>query len=237
MVYRYEHGNMSAFNSMPSNQQLIFYYYPRACSLAVHIVLEESGLVYERRMVDLPTKQNNATEYLAINPKGTVPALVVDGQTLTETQAILTFLGDTTGDGKFLPPAGDFRRYRAHEWMNFLSSSVHTYIRSVFRSSAYAGESRMANDAVNAQGVINLAGAVGRVEDLLADKVWSLGSEFSVVDAYLFVMYLWTTDTRISSVPERPNWTRVAKKVWQRPATQRVIAIERKHRNIVVPWE
>ena len=62
---------------MPSNQQLIFYYYPRACSLAVHIVLEESGLVYERRMVDLPTKQNNATEYLAINPKGTVPALVV----------------------------------------------------------------------------------------------------------------------------------------------------------------
>ena len=203
----------------------------------MHIVLEESGLVYERRMVDLPTKQNNATEYLAINPKGTVPALVVDGQTLTETQAILTFLGDTTGDGKFLPPAGDFRRYRAHEWMNFLSSSVHTYIRSVFRSSAYAGESRMANDAVNAQGVINLAGAVGRVEDLLADKVWSLGSDFSVVDAYLFVMYLWTTDTRISSVPERPNWERVAKKVWQRPATQRVIAIERKHRNIVVPWE
>lgn len=237
MVYRYEHGNMSAFHSMPSNQQLIFYYYPRACSLAVHIVLEESGLVYERRMVDLPTKQNSATEYLAINPKGTVPALVVDGQTLTETQAILTFLGDIIGDGKFLPPTGDFRRYRAHEWMNFLSSSVHTYIRSIFRSAAYAGESQVANDAVNAQGVNNLAGAVARVEGLLTDQVWSLGADFSVVDAYLFVMYLWTTDARISSVPERPNWEAVAKKVWQRPAVQRVISIERKHRNIVVPWE
>ncbi|MBC8271110.1 MAG: glutathione S-transferase N-terminal domain-containing protein, partial [Gammaproteobacteria bacterium] len=139
---------MNAFTSMPSNQQLIFYYYPRACSLAVHIVLEESGLVYERRMVDLPTKQNSAIEYLAINPKGTVPALVVDGETLTETQAILTFLGDIIGDGKFLPPTGDFRRYRAHEWMNFLSSSVHAYIRSIFRAACEAGERQVAHAAV-----------------------------------------------------------------------------------------
>ncbi len=222
---------------MSVNQEIIFYYYPRACSLAVHIVLEESGLNYERRLIDLPSKQNLAKPYLAVNPKGTVPALVLDGETLTETQAILTFLADKIGDGKLLPPVGDFRRYRAHEWMNFLSSSVHTYIRSIFRSAAYAGESKGANDAVNAQGLKNLANAVDRVESLLADKTWSLSTGFSVVDAYLFVMYLWTTDARILSVPERPKWEAVAKSVWQRPAVQQVLSIERKHRSIVVPWE
>jgi len=226
---------------MSTNPVLIFYYYPRACSLAVHIILEESGFNYERRLIDLPGKQNKSTEYLTTNPKGTVPALVIDGETLTETQAILTFLGDRVGDksdaGKLLPEAGDFLRYRAHEWMNFLSSSVHTYIRSIFRSTAYAGEDEAAIRAVNAQGVLNLANATERVEGLLAGKTWALGDNFSVVDAYLFVMYLWTTDDRISSVPDRPNWEAVAKRVWQRPAVQHIVSIEREDRDIVIPWE
>lgn len=215
--------------------ELVFFYYPRACSLAVHIALEEAGVTYERRLVDLKSAQNRAPGYLALNPKGSVPALAVDGQVITETQALLTYLGDLRPQLGLLPPPRDFARYRAHEWMNFLSSSVHVYIRSIFRSSAYAGDDPRANEEVNAQGVRNLAKAVAVVEEKLGDRQWALGDRFTVVDAYLFIMYLWTTDERIASVPARPNWDRVAENVWQRPAVRRVVEVERRDRNYPVP--
>ena len=215
--------------------RLVFFYYPRACSLAVHIALEEAGVVYERRLVDLKSAQNRSADYLALNPKGAVPALAIGPQVLTETQAILTYLGDLDPERSLLPPTGDFARYRAHEWMNFLSSSVHVYIRSIFRSSAYAGEDPHANEEVNRQGVRNLLKATAIVEEKLGDQQWALGDHFTVVDAYLFIMYLWTTDERIAAVPARPNWDRVAGNVWQRPAVRRVVEVERRDRNYPVP--
>ena len=222
---------------MSVESALILYYFPRACSLAVHIALEESGLDYERRIVHLPSKQNHSPAYLATNPNGAVPALSIGQQTLTETHAILTYVGDQVPEGKLLPLPGDLLRYRAHEWMNFLSSSVHTYVRSIFRSTVYAGEDNATCLAVNAQGVKNLAKATAIIERRLGDQTWALGDAFSVADAYLFVMYLWTTDERVSSVPERSRWDALAKRVWQRPAVQRVVAIERQDRNYEIPWE
>lgn len=214
---------------------LVFFYYPRACSLAVHIALEETGVPYERRMVNLKAGANRSPDYLALNPKGTVPALAIDGQMLTETHALLTWLGDLRPALRLLPRTGDFARYRAHEWMNFLSSSVHVHIRSIFRSSAYAGDDAQAAAAVNRQGVRNLAGTVAVLEHKLGARPWALGDHYSVVDAYLFIMYLWSTDERIASVPPRPNWDRVAAQVWSRPATRRVVEVERRDRNYPIP--
>ena len=124
---------------MSNTNDLTLFYFPRACSLAAHIALEESGLDYDRRIIDLRTQKNLDPEYLAFNSSGAVPALRIGHQTLTETQAILTYVGDLVPNGELLPAPDDFLRYRAHEWMNFMSSSVHTYIRSIFRSSVYAG--------------------------------------------------------------------------------------------------
>ncbi len=222
---------------MSAEPALVFYYFPRACSLAAHIALEESGLDYERRIVRLPRQENRTPAYLSTNPNGAVPALTIDQQTLTETQAILTYVGDRVPGGKLLPPPGDLRRYRAHEWMNFLSSSIHTYVRSIFRSVVYAGDDEHASIAVNAQGVDNLAKATAILEKRLEGQSWALGDAFSVADAYLFVMYLWTTDERIASVPKRANWEALAKRVWLRPAVQRVVAVERQDRNYAIPWE
>jgi len=221
------------------NPGLTFFYFPRACSLAVHIALEEVGLDYERRLVDLRSGQNRAADYLALNPKGAVPALAVETaastEVLTETQAILTYLGDLRADRPLLPPVGSFARYRAHEWMNFLSSSVHVAIRSIFRPAAYAGDDTAMQQGVSRQGVRNLAAAVDVVEHKLGGRTWALGERFSVVDAYLFVMYLWSTDERIASVPPRPNWDRVASHVWKRPAVRRVVAVEQRDRAYPIP--
>lgn len=220
--------------------ELIFYYFPRACSLAVHIGLEEGGFAYERQLVDLRTQQNRDSAYLSLNPTGAIPALAIDGQVLTETQAILTYIGDTAPSRRLLPEAGQADRYRAHQWMNFLSSSVHTYIRSIFRPSAYAGHDATIEAAVRAQGTRNLAKAVAVVEQRLGDRSdgpFALGREFSVVDGYLFLMYLWTADARIPSVPDRPRWQQLATAVWQRPAVRKVVVIEQQDREFDIPLE
>lgn len=225
---------------MEQQHELIFYYFPRACSLAVHIGLEEGGFAYERRLVDLRTQQNQDTAYLSLNPTGAIPALAVDGQVLTETQAILTYIGDNAPAGRLLPECGQIDRYRAHQWMNFLSSSVHTYIRSIFRPSAYAGHDAAVELAVKQQGVRNLAKAVAVVEQRLGDRPqgpFALGEHFSVVDGYLFLMYLWTADDRIPSVPERPQWKRLATQVWQRPAARAVVAVEQQNRDFAIPLD
>ena len=222
---------------MAERPDIILHYFPRACSLAVHIALEEAGYDYSRQLVDLRSKAQKSPEYLAINPAGAVPALLIGGQLLTETQAILTFVGDTAPAGPLLPPICHEDRYRAHQWMNFLSSSVHVYIRSIFRPSAYApvGDAP-AQAAVKRQGHANLAAAVATVEARLTGSPFSLGEDFSVVDGYLFLMYLWSCDDRIETVPERPKWAALAERVWRRSAVKDVVSIEQQDRDFTVPF-
>lgn len=219
------------------HERLTLFYYPRACSLAPHIAIEESGLEYERSLVDIRPGQARDPAYLALNPSGTVPALKVGAALLTETHAILTWLGDRSGALGLLPAVDDPLRYRAHEWMNFLSSSVHPAIRAIFRPSAYAGDDEQACAAVRSHGTKKLAQAVATIERRLGTQTWALGDRYSVVDPYLFVMYLWTTDERIPAAPPRPRWAEVARRVWQRPATSKVVAVEQRDRAYGVPAE
>ena len=220
---------------MPPLPNLRLYYHPRACSLAPHIVLEELEVPYARQLVDLRDDANKKPDYMRLNPTGSVPALVVDDLVLTETHAILTFLGDLLPERHLLPRTGEFLRYRAHEWMNFLSSSIHASIRSIFRPAAYAGDRAEASADVGKQGLANLAKAVAIVEQRLGGGCWALGERYSVVDAYLFVMYLWTTDERIEYVPERARWEALCQRVWERDAVRRAVAVEQRDRDFSVP--
>jgi len=216
---------------------LTLYYFPRACSLAPHIAIEESGYSYGRKLVDLGTAENKGADYLALNPLGAIPALLVDDWLLTETHSILTYIGDTAPNGPMLPPIGNPDRYRAHQWMNFLSSSIHTYVRSIFRPSAYApADDQLAQTAVREKGQKNLAVAVETLETRLTGSDWTLGDTYSVVDAYMFVMYLWSDDIRIEVIPDRPKWAALAERVWQRPAVKDVVAIEQRDRGFTVPF-
>lgn len=222
---------------MADRPDITLYYFPRACSLAVHVALEEAGFDYRRQLVDLRTKMNKRHEYLALNPVGAVPALLIGDQLLTETQAILTYIGDIAPKGPLLPPSGHWDRYRAHQWMNFLSSSVHAYIRSIFRPSAYAPiEDSEAQAAVRRQGHANLAAAVATIEARLTGSPFALGADFSVVDGYLFLMYLWSCDDRIDTVPRRPKWAALAERVWRRPAVKAVVSVEQQDRDFTIPF-
>lgn len=222
---------------MPEKPEMILYYFPRACSLAAHIAIEESGYSYTRKLVNISKKENKQADYLALNPMGAIPALSVNNWLLTETHSILTFIGDTAPDGPMLPSVGYQDRYRAHQWMNFLSSSVHTYIRSIFRPSAYTPENdQSAQASVKEKGLKNLALAVNTLEKMLTGSNWTVGDTFSVVDAYMFTMYLWSDDSRIELIPDRPKWAAIAERVWQRPAVRKIVAIEQQDRNFTIPF-
>jgi glutathione S-transferase len=156
------------------------YLTPGACSLADHIALQEAGLVFDRIRVDLETKRTeDGGDYTKINPKGYVPALVLDDeQLLTESVAILSWVADR--DPK-LGPGGELGRTRLIEMLAFIATELHKPFGRYFFPTSDV-EKQAAEDAIL------------RWLDFLAGRLqgdYLFGSEFSVADAYLYVMLRW----------------------------------------------
>lgn len=107
------------------------FYKPGACSLASHITLRESGKDFTLDGVDLMKKRlENGDDFFAINPKGQVPALLLDdGTLLTEGVAIMQFLADSVPDRQLLAPVSTVSRYKTLEWMNYIATELHKALR------------------------------------------------------------------------------------------------------------
>ena len=109
------------------------YYSPGACSLSPHIVLREAGRRFDLERVDLKSHRTaSGVDYLAVNPKGYVPALQLDGPgspILTEGPAIVQYIADLAPDARLVPPNGTFARYHLQEWLGFLTTEVHKMFR------------------------------------------------------------------------------------------------------------
>ena len=161
------------------------YYSPGACSLSPHIVLNEAGLAYELEKVNLGKHRTaDGADFYAINPKGYVPALELDGgQLLTEGPAIVQYLADRKPESKLAPPAGTLERYRLIEWLNFISTELHKQFGPLFHN---AGE-----EIKDRQRAL-IGKRFDYVEAQLAGKPYLLGDTFTVADAYLFTMLTWT---------------------------------------------
>ena len=103
---------------------LVFYFSPGSSSLAVHIALNEIGISFDARPVLVATNETRKPEFLAINPEGKVPSLLVDGRLFTEILAILFYLGEKYPEANLLPEDLDGKA-QALSWMSFLASTVH----------------------------------------------------------------------------------------------------------------
>ena len=160
------------------------YYAPGACSLASHIVGCEGGLALDLEKVDLKTHRTEGGEdYRALNPKGYVPALRLDdGALLTENVALLPFLGDKCG----LMPDG-MARYRALEWLGYISSELHKSFAPLFGGAA---------DAAKAEAKKDIQSRLALIEQKLEGDY--LMGAFSVPDAYLYVILRWCAKTEIA---------------------------------------
>jgi len=193
---------------------------PRACSLACHIALEESGLPYEARIVRIRKGEHKTDDYLKINSWGKVPALRVDDEVLTEVHAILGLIGDTARAEKNLMPRDNpLLRARAHEWMNFLSATVHIAFRPLFRPNLFVEDEKLYTN-LHAVAIPNLRKTLLEVDRRIGDRTWALGEQYSVCDAYLLVFYIWSQrEDVVSHVADMPNWRALAERVFAREAT------------------
>lgn len=166
------------------------YYSPAACSLSTHIILREAGYPFELEKVDLASKKTQTgADYLQINPKGYVPALVLDdGRTLTENIAIDEYLADHRKEAGLAPPAGTFERYKLVEWLAFISTELHKQFGPLFKPDS-AEETKTKQKEQLAKRFEYVAGQ-------LQNKQYLTG-EFSVADAYLYVMLRWAGKMKI----------------------------------------
>lgn len=195
------------------------YYAPGACSLAAHIVLEEAGRPYTTEAVNLKSKQTaTGQDYTAINPKGYVPALVLDsGEVLTEVPAIVQYLADQVPEKKLAPAVGDMDRYRMQSWLNFTGTELHRSFGAFFNPAA--------SDEWKAFCRGNLQRRLTYVNDQLAGRDFLLGSQFCVADAYLFVILGWAKYIQL----DLSAWSHLVAfqaRVAARPAVQAALKAE-----------
>src|SRR3954453_12279302 len=104
---------------------LTLYFAPGASSMAVHIALHEIGVPFDARPMSFRNNDMRAPKFLALNPEGKVPVLVMDGRPLTEVAAILFYLAKRFPDAELLPPDDAEAEARALSWMSFCASSLH----------------------------------------------------------------------------------------------------------------
>ena len=196
------------------------YYAPGACSLSPHISLREAGAAFDLERVDTRTRTTESgADYLAINPKGYVPALQLDdGEVLTECAAVVQFIADRHPAAGLAPANGSLERARLQEHLNFIASELHKAFTPLFDPSAPEAAKQAAPAAV--------ARRLDHVEWLLADgRAYLLGERFSVADAYLFTVASWTGPTGIGL----DRWPRLAAfvaRVAARPAVQAAMQAE-----------
>ncbi|TAL64964.1 MAG: glutathione transferase GstA [Legionella sp.] len=162
------------------------YYYPGSCSLVVRIILNELNIKFEEDLVDLRAKKTASGEdYQAINPKGSVPAIALDnGQVITENQVILQYLADTSPVQTLLPPVKDIKRYQTLEWLNYISTELHKSIGMFFNPNC---TEEMKTKMLTPMIMVRFK----MLNERLSKGAYLMGDNFSLPDAYLFVMVRW----------------------------------------------
>lgn len=199
---------------------LTLFYAPGACSMAAHIVLEESGETYQPQRMDLSKGEQKSAEYLKINPLGHVPALKLDdGLPLTENTAILPYLGKRFG----MWPTDPIKEAQALSLIGFFAASVHPAHAHISRPERYT-EDASAFPAIQAMGKKTFHEYLKQIDTLYAGREW-LSDKYSVLDAYAFVFYTWGVKRELP-MAELKAYTARKDRMLGRPAVQRVVANE-----------
>lgn len=170
------------------------YYFPGACPLVTHIVLEWIGKPYETER--LTREQTKEPAYLALNPTGAVPTLVDGDFVLTQSAAILDYLAELHPEAKLM---GDTPRERAEarRWLSMCNSDIHRTFGLVFGAQYFSGGDEAVAKVLVAKGIEKLKSFFAVVNERLKGRDWLAGHR-SVADAYLFVMLMWADAKQVA---------------------------------------
>ena len=195
---------------------LTLYYAPGACSMAAHIILEESGEKYQPQKMDLAKGEQKTPEYMKIHPMGRVPALKLDnGEPLVENTAILPYLGKRFG----VWPSDQLGEAKALSLIGFLAASVHPAHAHFNRPERYATD-QLAFPSIKETGLKSFHGYLKEIDGKLAGREW-FSDSYSVLDPYGLVFYVWGV-RRGLPMPELKNYTAFKDRMAKREAVGKV---------------
>ena len=195
------------------------YYSPGACSLAPHIILEETKQNAALVRVDTKThKTQDGADYYAINPKGSVPLLELDGgERLTEGPIIVQYLSEKARREDLIPAAGTLARYRVLEWQNYITSELHKSFSPLFNPAFDAAAKSLFLAALHKK--------FSWVQQQIGSKEYLTGSTFTGADAYLFTVARWSGAVKLD-LSDLGGFQQYLERVAARPAVRAAMKAE-----------
>ena len=194
---------------------------PGTCALATHIALREANADVEIVKLDFGASQQQSADFLKLNPKGRVPALVTEDGVLTENVALLAFIAQCHPQAQLAPLDDPFAFARMQEFNSYLASTMHVAHAHKRRGARWADDAA-AHEAMRAKVPETMTACAAYVESRIAGP-WVLGERYSVADPYLFTLTGWLEGDSVD-LSKFPRLTAHHARVAARPAVQRALA-------------
>ena len=202
---------------------LTLYYAPGTIALASLIALCDSGLPFEAKKVNFAENQQRSSDYLGLNPKGRVPALVTDQGVLTETPAILTYIAAIAPKSGLGVVGDEFVQAKLNAFLSYLCSTMHVN-HAMGRRAARWTDDPAAHASLKAKVPETMAACSALIEAEYLAGPWVFGPDYSIADAYLFAICTWLTGDGVD-IANYPKLSHHFALMHQRPAVQRALAI------------
>ena len=204
---------------------IALYYSPGSCSLSVHIALNETGQPFELRKFATADRANYSPEYLAVNPKGRIPALLIDGFILTETPAILTYIGRRFPEANLYPAGPSEAEARCLELLAWSSNTVHVAFAQLMRPERFVLREE-SYPPVKESGQANYGRCLADIDARLQRNEYAVGPQFTVVDGFWLVFFRWGMRSGYDMRAMFPAYTAYVERLLNRPSVQRALSVE-----------
>ena len=200
------------------------YYAADTCSLASHIALEDAGAEYSTVRISFAAEEQRKPEYLAINPKGRVPALVTDSGILTETPAMLVFIAQRFPQAKLAPLDDPFWFAQVQAFNSYLCSTLHVAHSHRMRGNRWADDAA-AIASMQRKVPESVASCYQLIEEHMLGKPWVMGETYTICDPYLFTIAQWLEQDGVDS-SRFPKVIDHRRRMSERPGVRKAIADE-----------
>jgi len=201
---------------------LKLFYAVGTCALASHIALEEAGAEYTTVRLSFKDNDQRKPEYLKVNPKGRVPALVTDQGILTETPAILAYIAQLFPQANLAPLSDPFAFARAQAFNSYLCSTAHVNHAHLGRGARWADEPGSLED-MKRKVPKNVGDGFALMESEMFEGPWAMGKTYTICDPYLFTVAGWLPRDTVD-INRFPKIAEHHKRMAERPAVKKVVA-------------
>ena len=200
---------------------LKFYYSPGSCALASHIALEEAGANYEAIRLNFKNDDQKKPDYLKINPKARVPALVTDRGVLTETPALLIYIAQSFPAAKLAPLDDPFALAKVQAFNSYLCSTVHVAHAHRMRGARWTDDAA-AMETMKKKVPQSVGECFALIEREMFEGPWVMGANYTVCDGYLFTLTQWLGGDGVD-LNKMPKIAEHFRRVGERPAARKAI--------------